>query len=78
MTAVKIDVKMPIDSVTANPRIGPEPSQNMITAAANDAQLLPPLPLLERRFEEAELQTRFYSPAVHHAAATMAAALPKP
>ncbi len=31
---------------------------------------------IERRFEEAELQTRFYSPAVHHAAATMAAAMP--
>lgn len=48
----------------------------LVTAAANDAQLLPSLSLLERRFEEAEVQTRFYSPAVHHAAATMAAALP--
>lgn len=49
----------------------------LVTAAANDAQLLPPLALLERRFEEAELQTCFYSPAVHHAAATMAAAMPR-
>jgi hypothetical protein len=48
----------------------------LVTAAANDAQLLPPLSLFERRFEEAGLQTRFYSPAVHHAAATMAAAMP--
>jgi len=48
----------------------------LVTAAANDAQLLPPLSLIERRFEEAELQTLFYSPAVHHAAATMAAAMP--
>jgi spermidine synthase len=47
----------------------------LVTAAANDAQLLPPLVLLERRFEEAGLSTRFYSPAVHHAAATMAAAI---
>ena len=31
----KIDVKMPSDSVTAKPRMGPDPSQNMITAAAS-------------------------------------------
>jgi spermidine synthase len=49
----------------------------LVMAGANEAQLLPALSLLERRFEEAELRTRFYSPAVHHAAATMAAAIPK-
>jgi spermidine synthase len=48
----------------------------LVTAAASEAQLLPALSLLERRFEEAEAPTRFYSPAVHHAAATMAAAIP--
>ena len=35
MTAVKIEVKIPIDNVTAKPRIGPEPSQNMMIAAAS-------------------------------------------
>ena len=35
MTAEKTEVRMPIVSVTAKPRIGPEPSQNMITAAAS-------------------------------------------
>ena len=33
--AVKTDVKIPMLSVTADPRIGPDPSQNMMMAATS-------------------------------------------
>ena len=35
VTEAKIDVQIPIVSVTAKPRIGPEPSQNMTMAHAS-------------------------------------------
>jgi len=37
--AVKTDVMMPMDKVTAKPRIGPEPSQNSTSAAMNVVML---------------------------------------
>ena len=37
--AVKTEVMMPMESVTAKPRMGPEPSQNNINAAINVVML---------------------------------------
>ena len=39
VTDAKIEVRMPIVSVTAKPRIGPEPSQNMMSGASQCREL---------------------------------------
>ena len=39
MIAVNIEVRMPMDSVTANPLIGPEPNANSRTAAIRVVKL---------------------------------------